>query len=207
MATLFDGIVTEGNVWRGAARFLYADSGTSFPGEMESVIHPNTYVLANGWNDFGGTSEDGLTLTREFEGSDGVPIDQRAYNLFEGDPTRWMMKVAATLMETDPDNLSIAWELPTATDVTGSVATSQKKLVLDAPITLVKRMVAAVQEHPSGGNLRVVVFRIAALAPGAKEMIMTADTGSGVPIELNCKADPDVANDDGPFGVIFRETA
>jgi hypothetical protein len=206
MANLFDSVVTESNVWRGAARFLYADAGTSFPGELESVINPTTYALAAGWNDFGGTGDEGLTITREFEGMDGVPIDQRAYNLFEGDPTKWMMKVSAKLMETDLDNLRIAWETPAKQSITGS-SVSQTKLLFNAPTTLVERMVAAIQQHSEQDNLRVFVFRTASLEPGARELLLKADSGTGVPLEMNLEPDPAVADADGPFGALYEETA
>jgi len=206
MATLFDSVVTEGSIWKGAARLLYADDGTSFPGELESVINPSTYALADGWNDVGGTTEDGVTITREFEGSDGIAVDQLAYPVFEGDPTRWMMSLGSALLETDPDNLAIVFELPAATDVSGS-SVEQKKLVFNAPTTLTERMIAAVQQHPENENLRVFVFRQASPTPEAREMVLSKSEGSAVPITFDCSADPAVADADGPFGALYRENA
>jgi len=109
MATLFDSVVTQNNVWRGAGRVVYAASGTSFPGALDSIIQPATpadphgvaYTLGGDWNDLGGTTEDGVTVTREFEGQDGVPVDQLKYQLFEGDPDIWRMRVGMSLLETD----------------------------------------------------------------------------------------------------------
>lgn len=204
MATLFDSVVTEGNIWKGAARLLYADDATSFPGEMESVINPETYALGEGWNDFGGTTEDGVTITREFEGFDGIGVDQLGYPVFEGDPAEWSMALAASLLETDPDNLAIVFELPAATDVSGS-SVEQKKLVFNAPTTLTERMVAAVQQHSENDNLRVFVFRKAQPTPESREMVLAKSEGTAVPITFDLQADTDVADADGPFGALYRE--
>lgn len=206
MATLFDSVVTEGNIWKGATRLLYADDGTSFPGELESVIHPTTFVLSAGWNDFGGTTEDGVTITREFEGSDGVDVDQLNYPLFEGDPTRWLMSLSASLLETDPDNLAIVFELPAATDVSGSVV-EQKKMVFNAPTSVTERVVAAVQQNPTNDNLRVFVFRQAQPTPESRELVLSKSEGSAVEITFSLEADSAIADADGPFGVLYRQNA
>jgi len=206
MATLFDSVVTSGNIWRGAGRFLYADSGTSFPGELESVINPSTFVLGSGWNDFGGTTEAGITITRTFEGFEGVNVDQLTYRLFKGEPTDWEMSVAAEMLETDPDNLEIFFELPTSADHTGT-SVSQKHTAFSAPTTLTERMVAVVQEHSENDNLRVFVFRQAKPTPESMEIMISKDEASAVPVEFELEADTDVADADGPFGMLYRETA
>lgn len=205
MATLFDSVVTEGNIWKGAARLLYADAGTSFPGELESVINPTTFALQSGWNDFGGTTQEGVTITREFEGSDGVEVDQLAYAIWDGEPDEWSMYLAASLLETDPDNLAIVFELPAATDHAGS-SVSQKHVAFSAPTSLTTRMIAAVQQHSENENLRVFVFREAKPTPDSRDLLMAKTEGTAVPIQFELEADTAVADADGPFGMLYRET-
>ena len=98
--------VTRTKVYKGAARLVVSDPDqlTSLPGALESVMNPSTpadggtaYELASGWIDLGPTTEDGVTIRREAELDDGIPLDQRNTNLDEGEPEKWSME-----METFP---------------------------------------------------------------------------------------------------------
>lgn len=110
MATLFDTVVDSDKVWRGAGRVLIAPSGTSFPGRLEEIIQPKTpqpnshasaYALGTGWVDIGGTNDDGVAVTRGFEGEEGVVVDQLKAPLFAGDPKTWSMQASMTMLHTD----------------------------------------------------------------------------------------------------------
>ncbi len=218
MGTLFDNVVDKSKVWRGAARLLYAPTGTSFPGCLESVIQPKTpadphavaYALTSPWVDFGGTTEDGITIAREFTGMDGVPVDQLMYNLFEGDPTNWTMRAGANLLHTDVATLAIAWELPATVaigaDTGPDYKVAQSKLLFSAPTELTDRLVAAVQQHPDEDNLRVFVFRSAKLSPAAREMVLRKTAGTSLPIEFELEPDTTVDADQDPFGALYEET-
>lgn len=219
MTTLFDNVVTSNDVWRGASRFLYAASGTSFPGKLESVIQPSSpndpdasaYALGSGWTDFGGTTKDGVTINREFEGADGVTVDQLKYQLFAGEPVSWKMMVSATLSQTSQTNLRIAWELPAtrsiAADASGpDYKVAQTYLKFSAPDSLTERLLAVVQQHSENSNLRVAAFRKAVLTPESREMIIQSSEASNIPIQFECKADSSVDNDEDPFGGEFVET-
>jgi len=218
MSDLFDSVVNSDRVWRGASRFLYAASGTSFPGKLESVIQPSSpndpdataYALGTSWNDFGGTGTEGIEIVREFEGQAGIEVDQIPYDLFEGDPTKWSMRVSGTLKHTDPATLAIGWELPStvsiAADDTGpDYKVAQTKVKFSAPTSLTERLLAVVQEHPDNGNLRVFVFRKAKLTPAARALAISASDGSELPIEFDCKADTTIDSDEDPFGALYRE--
>jgi len=213
-------VVESDNVWKGPCRLLWAAAGTSFPGVLESVIQPKTvagghleaYAVSADWNDFGGTSEDGVTITREFEAEDGIPVDQLNYNLFEGDPTNWQMRMAATLLETDYQNLVMGWELPTArtlaVDASGpDYNVAQKRVDFSAPTKLTERLMAAVQQHPETDALRVFVFRKAVLGAEGMEMQLSGGTVTGLAQSWMCKADPDVDQLLGAFGKLFEEDA
>jgi len=110
------------------------------------------------------------------------------------------------MLETDPDNLEIFFELPTSADHTGT-SVSQKHTAFSAPTTLTERMVAVVQEHSENDNLRVFVFRQAKPTPESMEIMISKDEASAVPVEFELEADTDVADADGPFGMLYRETA
>jgi len=206
MATPLDSVVSGARIWKGAAPLLYANAGTSFPGEIESVINPTTFALGSGWNDFGGTTQDGVTITREFEGSDGIEVDQLAYTIWDGEPDEWSMMLAASLLETDPDNLAIVFELPTAVDHSGT-SVEQKHVAFSAPTSLTTRMIAAVQQHSENENLRVFVFRDAKPTPDSREMVLAKTEGTAAPVEFELEADTTVADADGPFGMLYRENA
>lgn len=219
MGTLFDSVVTESKIWRGAARVLIAPSGTSFPGVLESVIQPKTpatgshavpYALGNAWTDIGGTSEDGVAITRGFEGEDGVAVDQLKAPLFEGDPRSWTMRVGLSMLETSYDKMAIAWELPTASVIAAGTGpdynVAQHKALFSAPDTLTERLLAIVQQKPqSSGELRAFVFRKAKLAPEDSELAVQSGEASGLPVTFNCHADTTIDNDADQFGVMFEE--
>lgn len=211
MADLFDSVVSKTKIWRGAGRIVYAASGTSFPGRIESIINPSTFALNASWSDIGGTSEDGVTVTREFEGRDGVMVDQLPYPLFAGDPHNWKMSCGFELLETDIAKLQIAWELPASVALTsGSGPTdygiAQTKVGLSAPNSLTQRLLAVIQEQPEDADLRVIAFRKAQLTPEATELVMASSDPSGLAITFDCQADSDIDDDSDPFGAVFEET-
>lgn len=219
-AKLLSNIVAQNNVWRGAARVVYAASSQSFPGKLESIIAPSTpkdphatpYALADGWSDMGPTTTDGVTVTRGFEGEDGVEVDQSNVALFEGAPSSWDVTLAFTLAHTDPDSLAIAWELPTkrsyAKDESGpdyKVAQTYSKLA--APTALTSRRIAFIQQHPTTSLLRAFVFRDVTLAPGESELILNRANASFMPMNLVANPDTDVSEAEDIFGGIFEESA
>jgi hypothetical protein len=219
MASLFDNVVDRTKVWRGAARIVYAPSGTSFPGKLESVIQPavpadpdaTAYALAAAWSDLGGTNKSGVTVTRSFEGKAGVEVDQLTYDLFEGDPEKWDMEVKTELVHTDTATLAVAWELPASAsigaDTTGpDYSVAQVKQDLSAPTSLTERLLAVIQQHPTTNNLRVLVFRKAKIAPESMDTVISSGDGSTVPVTFNLDADTTIDSDEDPFGVVFEET-
>ncbi len=219
MATLFDTVTDKTKVWRGASRVLIAATGTSFPGLLESVIQPKTpqpnshkvgYAVTSPWTDIGGTTEDGVTLSREFEAQDGVVVDQLKYALFEGDPKTWKMTAGFTMLHTDYPSLAIAWELPSAATIAANTAgpdyaVAQHRAKFSAPDTLTDRLLAVVQQHPTSESLRVFVFRSAKLAGEASELAVKGSEASGLAVSLNLFADTTVDNDQDPFGEMFEE--
>lgn len=124
MATLFDSVVDEAKVYKGASRVVIAaataDGGPSFPSKIEDVINVTTFVLASGWTDIGATTRDGAKLTRTVEMEEGVETDQLAVAILKGYPKKWEGQVAFTWLHTDVDSLQIAFEGVTPAAVAGS---------------------------------------------------------------------------------------
>lgn len=195
--------VTRDNTYRGPSYIAIGDLA-SFPGELESVIHPTTYVLESGIIALAPTTEDGVSIKRTAEVNDGIPIDQKAYNLDEGEPDGWTMEVSFTLLNTDVDFLKYVWGTGDPMAVSGSVV-EQQKLPLDAPTTFTERELYIIQEDPKTTRMRVFAFRKAVPQPDS-ELNVQSSEASGAPATFKIRADTTIlADHHGPFGFVFEE--
>jgi len=196
--------VTRSKIYKGASRLVVDDqTGTfsSFPGAFDSVMSPTTYVLESGLTDLGPTSEDGVTIRREAEVSEGIPIDQRESNLDEGEPEKWAMEAEATLLHTDLDTFQVAWEGGTKRTI--AAPTAQHSLDLDAPSVFTERMAFFIQEDVKESKLRLFAFR-KAIPQVESEVALKGSEATGLPIKFRLKADETVAEGSGQFGKIFE---
>lgn len=203
--SLVDNItVTRPKVYKGASYVVYGNLA-SFPGELESVIHPTTYELAAGLTAICPTTEDGVTIGRTIEVSDGIPIDQKRYALDEGEPETTSMQVGFTSLDTDVETLHILWETPAPVSVAGSVV-NQKRLPLNAPETFTERQLYIIQEDFKTGRLRVFAFRKAVPQPDG-EINAQSSEASGAPASFRIRPDLAIVDHHGPYGHIFEEEA
>jgi len=208
MTTLTDAInVDRDEIFKGAARLVYSNPATltSFPGRFESVMNPTTMALVAGWTDFGGTTEDGLTVRREAELSDGIPVDQRRSPLDEGEPEKWNMSAETTLLQTSLTNIKLAWEGGTlrAHPAAGGNA-AQHVLDLDAPGIVTERMLCAFQEDPKTLKMRMICFRKAKPKVDGAEMKWSRSDATEVPISFTLASDEDISEGSGQFGRIYE---
>ena len=150
MATLFDSVVDEAKVYKGASRVVIGaatgDGGPSFPSKIEDVINVTTFVLASGWTDIGATTRDGAKLTRTVEMEEGVETDQLAVAILKGYPKKWEGQVAFTWLHSDVESLKIAFEGVAPAAVAGSQG-SQKEMKFGSPVALTERQVCIIQKH------------------------------------------------------------
>lgn len=215
MAYMLDGLTVDRDlIYKGAARVVVSDPTvlTSFPGRLESVINPATpvtglaYALATGWSDVGPTTEDGVVLRREAELSDGIPVSQRATALDEGEPEKWNMDAEMTLLETTLERINLAWQAGTLRSHGADAShVAQRSLTVDAPTTFTERMCAIIQEDVKTGALRVFAFRKATPKVDGAEITFHGTEASDIPFNLTVKADADVDQGAGQFGVIYSE--
>jgi hypothetical protein len=196
--------ITRNQVYKGSG-VLAIGSLASFPGELESVINPTTYVLGSGIAAYVPTSEDGVTLNRTAEVSDGIAIDQRKSNLDEGEPEAWSMGLGTTLLRTDAAMLKIAWELGTVEPLVGSVV-SQTVTPISAPSTFTEQELYLIQEDAKTGRLRVFAFRKAVPQPDG-DLNAQSEEASGLPVTFKLREDTSVAAHHGSYGKIFEEDA
>ena len=119
MAELLDGLVEESKIYKGAGRVVYAASGQTFPSAIDDVINDSTFVLASGWNDFGATTKDGITISRSFEKDEGVEVDQLAANVLLGGVVKWTGQVSMTLLHSSLEMMQIAMEAGTIATAAG----------------------------------------------------------------------------------------
>jgi len=214
-AYMIDSIsVTRTKVYKGASRLVISDpdSLTSFPGVLESVMNPaspadggTAYALADGWTDLGPTTEDGVTIRREAELDDGIPVDQRNTNLDEGEPDKWTMELETSLLHTDLDNFNYAWEAGEKRTIAATgTNVAQHALDLDAPASFTERMMAVLQEDPSSGKLRGFVFR-QAIPQVSSETVVQKGEATNLPVTFKLKADETISEGSGQFGRIYEE--
>lgn len=196
--------ITRNQVYKGSG-VLALGTLVSFPGELESVINPSTYALEAGLAIYAPTSEDGITLTRTAEVSDGIAIDQRKANLDEGEPDGWSMELGATLLRTDSVMLAIAWELGTVEAHSGSLV-EQTVTPISAPSTFTEQELYLIQEDAKEGRLRVFAFRKAVPQPDG-ELNAQSEEATGLPVTFKLREDTAVAVHQGSYGRIFEEDA
>lgn len=198
--------ITRNNVFRGAARCVYAASAKAFPTKIEDVIDPSTYALASGWSDLGPTNDDGFTVRRSVEVFDGIAIDQLKTNLDEGEPESWSMEAETTIMDTSLEKMAIVWQggtLETISAGTGTIA--QHALPLDAPTSFTSRRLAFIQQDEKTARLRVFAFRDAIPQVDGSDLKMTSGEGSPLPTKFKLKRDTAIALNAGQFGKVFQE--
>jgi len=203
--SLVDNItITRDETYKGPA-YIAIGALTSFPGALESVIDMDTYALQSGITALCPTTEDGVTINRSVSTSDGIPIDQKNYNMDAGEPESWTMQVGFTLLNTDVDTIKYPWATPEPVTVTGSSVT-QKKLPLGAPETFTERELYVIQEDPKTGRMRVFAFRKSIPAPDGDLNIQKTEA-SGLPVTFNIRPDTTLAEHHGPYGFIIEEDA
>jgi len=204
-AKMVDSITISRNaVFKGASRVVQRVS-TTVPAKLEDIMAPTTYVLASGWVDVGGTTEDGLTQTRTAELSDGIPVDQRRVALDKGEPDSWEMSAECTLLDTTYAKLVIALEYGTVTALgtdTGRVA--QHQVSIDAPQAFTARQFAFIQEDVKSLKCRAWWFRNVTPAVDS-EMVIQKLEATGVPLKLTISTDSAIAEGSGEFGLYFEQ--
>ena len=209
MADTLTNVMTldENKIYRGPSRLLYGRIGLTEPTKIEDVIDPSTYVLASGYYDWGFTDEDGVTVSREAELFDGIPLDQRKSNLYEGEPENWMMSLSTNMVDADIDSLIRVWELGSKTTLSsGAGQIAQTKTTIGAPQAFTERRVAVVQEDNKTGRLRMLWFRKAIPMQESSETQISDSGAAMVPLSMKISQDLDIADSSGPFGLIFEET-
>jgi hypothetical protein len=194
--------ITRSETYKGTA-YVLIGSLASFPGELESVINPSTYAVTAGLVALCPTTEDGVTVGRTAEVSDGIAIDQKSYNLDEGEPTGWAQTVGFTMLNTDVDFLKYVWATDDPVSVVGSVV-NQKRLPLGAPTSFTERELYIVQEDITTKRLRVFAFR-KAVPQTDSELNAQSEEAAGASASFKCRADTTLADHHGPFGFIFEE--
>lgn len=209
MADTLTSVMTldENKIYRGPSRLLYGRIGLTAPVKIEDVIDPTTYALASGYYDWGMTDEDGVNISRESELFDGIPLDQRKTNLYEGEPENWMMALSTNMVDADLDTLIRAWELGDKTTLTSEAGrVAQTYTTIGAPQAMTERRMAVVQEDNKTGRLRLFWFRKCIPMQEASETQIFDGGAALVPLSVKIDQDLDVTDAQGPFGLIFEET-
>jgi hypothetical protein len=192
MASLFDNVVSESKVYKGAGRIVWgaktSDGGPAFPEKIEDVINLDTFVLASGWTDLGATTRDGVSVTRSVEMEDGVETDQLAVAILTGTPKKWAGQVGCSMLHTDVASLQLAFESPAASEVGGSEGT-QYKLAVGSPTALTERQMCVIQKHSSENRYRMLAFRRLIMASNEIELALQAENASKIPMKWDMNPD------------------
>ena len=196
--------VTRSKTWKGPC-YVAVGNLDSFPGELETIIHPTTYAFNGSLTVMCPTTTDGATINRAAEVDDGIAMDQKASPMDEGEPTSWSMEATLTLLDTTVEMFKIAWETPDHVVVSGSVV-GQKRLPIGAPDAFTERELYIVQEDPKTGRMRAWAFR-EAVPQVDSEINVQTEEATGLPVTFRIRADPTIAEHHGPFGFEFEEDA
>jgi len=179
-------------------------ASTTVPVKLEDIMNPGTYALASGFLDVGGTNEDGVTITRTANLSDGIVVDQRRTALDKGEPETWEMGAECTLLNTTYQNLVTALEFGWVTALgTAGGRVAQHMVAIDAPSSFTERQFAFIQEDPATSHCRAWWFRSAVPAVDG-ELALKSTEATGVPLKLTINTDPNVDEGDGQFGLYFE---
>lgn len=197
--------LTEDNIYRGPSRLVYGRIGLTEPTKIEDVIDPSTFVLASGYYDLGFTSEDGVSINREMETFDGIPLDQRKTNVYEGQPENWTMSLSCDMVYADVATMAIIWELGDTTDLAADVGrVEQTKTAMGAPQSLTERRVVVLQQDNETERLRMFWFRKAIPMQEGSETQVYDGGASMLPLSMKLDQDLDVTDTNGPFGLVFE---
>lgn len=200
MADLFDGLVSESKIFKGAGRVVYAASAQGFPDAIAEVINSTTFALASGWSDFGATTRDGITVTRGFDKDEGVEVDQIAVNVLKGGVKNWRGQVSMTLLHSSLEMMKMAME---ADDI--QTNGSERYMDVGSPSLVSERRLAVIQKHSKTGKLRVLAFRKASLSPEELSMAFQSEEPTAIPISFDIEADLEIAEADTNMFRIIEE--
>lgn len=198
--------LTEG-VWRGGGRFLLGDPVTppAWPDVMEEVMNLTTFALEDDWVDIGPISDDGFEISQSQDVDEGIPIDQRSYNVLSGRVSNAALQITYTAYDTSIEAMKLYWNAGTLTSVAASVGVNvaQKRLNIGSPKSIVGRRCAIIQQHEETGKLRMFVFRIVKYTESGSFKISSKDP-SGVDVTLTVQ--PDITITDGTdFGIMLTQ--
>jgi len=209
VADLFDSVVDESKVYKGAGRVVYGlatdDGGPSFPTKIEDVIDPSTFVLASGWTDIGATTRDGVKVTRTVEMEEGVETDQLAASILKGYPKKWEGQASFTWLHTDVDSLKIAFEADDPSAVAGSEG-DQKELKFGSPTSLTERQLCVIQRHSRTNKYRMVALRRVIKSAEEIELAFQSEDATKVAMSFDLLADTEQAVGEN-FGSVFEMTS
>lgn len=198
--------IVEANIWKGGHRILFGDTGTppAVPANLEDIINPTTFALETGWTDFVATTDDGFTMTREWEVDEGIATDQRGYNLRAGGISGTTMGGSATSLYSDYETLKMTWVLGSTTAIAaGSGITAQHVTKIGAPAIVPERQCVILQMNDSTGKIRAFYFRRAKFTdPGEIGLKASEPTSQ----EFALTFEPDASQTDGSdFGLLFEQ--
>jgi len=205
MTTLVDLVpVDRDDVFKGAA-MIASRVSTTVPTKLEDLINLTSFAIASGFVDLGGTSEDGVTITRTASLTDGIKVDQRKVALDKGEPETWEMSLACNLIDTTYASLVSALQYGTVTALGaqgGQVA--QHQVSVDAPAAFTEKQFVVFQQDVKSLRTRAWWFRKAIPAVDGEMALKSADPTT-VPFKLTINTDSTVAEGSGQFGLYFEE--
>jgi len=152
----------EQKIWKGGHILLVGDTTTppSVPGKIEDVIDPVTFAPKTSWGFFTATDENGFDLEPQYEVNDGVPTDQRKYNILKGDVETVAWSGTATALYSDLATLKKLWNLGGITAIAAATGTIAQRIAkIGVPERLIEQQVAVVQQNSRTKKLRVVYMR------------------------------------------------
>lgn len=201
MSNLFDGVVVEDEVYKGAGRIVYAPSGTAFPTAISDVIDTSSYSLTSAWDDLGGTSEDGIRIVRGCDVDEGVKVDQINSSILKGRAINWRGKVSMNLLQSQLEKLQIAHEGSTI-----STNGDERTIFFGTPTVLTEYLLAVIQKHTHSGKHRMFCFRQVTKSGDDSEMAISSKDPSAIPLTFEVGVDTDISDETQNMYALIEES-
>lgn len=178
------------NTLRGPAKVLYAAGTLPMPVRIEQVIDPTGGAPASGWSTLGLT-RGGINVTKRLDTQVYDDVDQIP-GAYDSSVTSRNYTISTQLAEVlDRNQLAIAFELGTPTQVSTTAATQVMTPLDSGSNNPVERRVAVVFPKETEGKVYAFVFRRVQLAGGDK--VFRFDKSDPISPALELLSFPEIA--------------
>ncbi len=198
-------VLNRDDIFGGAARLLYADTGTAKPTQLSDIMDLSTSVLETGWNEIGAT-DGGLTITRGYDVEERE-VDQ-VLGVVDQLVTAWNVTAEFSIAEVSLENMQIAWNAGPITLNVGP-AVDERTMGIGSPECISERMIAFIVDKRSdcgaAGFIRAYVFRRAQRDGSDSAHSYNKGEKTLLPTTFKMLADDTESTNNTRFGIVIDQ--